>query len=107
MAVLVPWPVKAGDNESVTFVWPGTVGSETYRCEIRPEPGDTGTALATATTAVAQVGANVEVTVTLTKTQTRALEAYTLAHYDLEQDAGGVSSTLFKGPVQIERDVTR
>ena len=106
MATKVPWPVKTGDNESITFVWPGTVGSETYRCEIRPEPGSTGTALATASTAVAQVGANVEVTVTLSKTQTRALQTLKVAHYDLEQGAGGVPSTLFEGPVQISGDVT-
>ncbi len=25
MATKVAWPVRAGDNESITFVWPGTV----------------------------------------------------------------------------------
>ena len=107
MATKVAWPVRAGDNESITFVWPGTViVGATYRCEIRPEAGDTGTALATATTAVAQVSTNVEVTVSLSGVQTRALEDLKVPVYDLEENAGGVISTLFEGPVQITRDVT-
>lgn len=106
MATKVPWPVKTGDNESITFVWPGELGSETYRCEVRPEAGSTGTPLATCTVAAAGVGANVEVTVSLSSAQTRALAELSVAAYDLEQDAGGIISTLFEGPVQIRRDVT-
>ena len=108
MAVYVRWPVKTGDHESITFVWPGTVnGDATYRCQVRQFKGSTGDPLATATcSSPTQVSANVEVTVSLTSTQTRALQSVPGAFFDVEESAAGIVSTFFEGDVDIDKDVT-
>lgn len=108
MAVKVPWPVKTGDTETITFVWPGTVnGAATYRCHLRASKGAAGDPLAiTSVLPAVQVTTNIEVTVSLSPAQTRALQARKSAWYDFEENAGGVVSTLFEGPVDIDLDVT-
>lgn len=116
MATKVPWPVKTGDTETITFVWPGAViVGATYRCHLRAVKGAPGEPLAVANvlSAVQEVAPDlpttpgrVAVTASLTPTQTRGLQARKTAWYDFEENAGGTVSTLFEGPVDIDLDVT-
>lgn len=111
MAFEVDWPITAGDTESITFVWPGTLGDETYTAQVRAyaSRSDDGTdPLATCTVAAEQVSSNIEVTIELTAAQTRTLGGFgPRAAYDLQQTNGAAPSTLFKGQVIIDGDVTK
>lgn len=114
MVARVDWDWKAGDAESITFVWPGTLGAETYACEVRPArtmlaAADAGAALVTATCSAVQVSANVELTVSVTAANTRAVAVagYASAVYDVVQTLSGSPTTLFEGTVTWSADVTK
>lgn len=112
MAITVDWPWKAGDDESITFVWPGTLGSETFACEIRTAQSaaaSPGTADVTATCSAVQVSSNIELTVSVTDTNTRAVAVAgtTSLRYDVQQTSSGVVSTLFEGAITVSGDVTK
>lgn len=114
-AAQVDWEWRAGDEETITFAWPGTLGDETYSCQIRAAPtltADSGIdPLATATVDAEQETVSaIAVTVAVTAAQTRSVAnaGHRTVAYDVVQTpTSGGPHTLFTGTITFVGDVTK
>lgn len=82
---------------------PADVSDRVFRCELRPSPGHADLLVAmTVQMADADEG---EVAFTLTAAQTAALARD--CSYDVEQEVEGMVTTIFRGDVEVVKQVTR
>lgn len=111
----VDWVWKAGDGETMTFAWPGTLGDETYSCQVRPAATLTADGavapLVTPTVDVEQESVTtIAATIAVTAAQCRAAATagYVQVAYDFVQTpAVGEPVTLVEGFITFTGDVTK